>query len=458
MSDRLRLVLILVIIALVAFAVVIVTDLILYYAALENQRILLEETVESQARLMESVAMFDQQHEHSGFTTAREATLFQIMYAHQNYKIYSPTGEFTIGYLDENQIHFFLVHYGNTIDVLDPIPMDSEEGLAEPMRRALRGERGNIIAKDYDGTRVLAAYEPVAVLDLGLVAKIDIAEIRAPFIEAGVLAFTLAVVLASLGAVVTYQLSQPIIDRLQRYSINLEGEVISRTEELRNAQEKIVRQEKLATLGQLAGSVGHELRNPLGVIHNSVYFLNNSGLAEHPTQKKYLDIIADEVRISEKIVRDLLDFARLKPGNKAPVRVVDLIQGGISRSILTPRVVLDSSDVSPSLRVKVDEQQIIQVMTNLIQNAVDAMPEGGKISFSAEEEGGMVRLSVCDQGTGIKSKDLEKIFEPLFTTKYRGIGLGLAISHRLAEMNGGTLTVTSEEGAGSVFTLSLPQG
>jgi PAS domain S-box-containing protein len=244
--------------------------------------------------------------------------------------------------------------------------------------------------------------------------------------------------------------------QLTKYTERLEEMVDERTHALKNAQEQLVRQERLATLGQLAGSIGHELRNPLGVISNAVYFLKMALPEANTVTREYLDIIENETRTSDKIITDLLDFTRIKSMDRKAVPVSDLIQQTLERYPAPPAVELTlvlPPDLPP---VYADPRHIVQILGNLVTNACQAMPEGGKLSLYARRQDDMMTITVQDSGVGITTENMKKLFEPLFTTKTKGIGLGLAVSRKLAEANGGRIEVQSEPEKGSTFTLFLP--
>ncbi|MGH7668756.1 MAG: sensor histidine kinase, partial [Gemmatimonadaceae bacterium] len=238
---------------------------------------------------------------------------------------------------------------------------------------------------------------------------------------------------------------------------HLEDQIAHRTAELRNAQAELVTRERLATLGQLSSSVGHELRNPLGVMSNAVYFLDATLASPHPKTTEYLGILRQQIALSEKIVSDLLDFARVKQPQREVVAIRALIGDQLQRVTLPDSVHLDRDGVS-TCEVLVDPVQIGQVLLNLLTNAVQAMEEtGGTLALrTTAATHGTVRLVVRDTGPGITAEHLPKIFEPLFTTKARGIGLGLSVSRSLAQANGGDISVVSHPGDGATFTLELP--
>jgi len=242
---------------------------------------------------------------------------------------------------------------------------------------------------------------------------------------------------------------------VQRTRDNLESLVDQRTRELRDAQDALVRRERLAMLGQLSSGVGHELRNPLGVMTNSVYYLKTVLRQSPPKVHEYLDIIGQQIALSEKIVSDLLDFARQKPPHRQPTSLPQVVEAQLDR--LGPRDgVRVEMRFPPDLpEVLSDPVQIGQVVFNLLTNAVQAMNGSGRVDIVAMRADETVCCMVRDTGPGIPAENLERVFEPLFTTKARGIGLGLAVSRTIARANGGELSVTSVPGEGATFTMTL---
>lgn len=226
---------------------------------------------------------------------------------------------------------------------------------------------------------------------------------------------------------------------------------------LREAQEELVRKERLATLGQLSSSVGHELRNPLGVMANAVYYLQMTLADAAPKSRDYLNLLEAQIRLSERIVSDLLGFTRIREPQREAIAVEDLVEAQLERAQI-PDGVRVVREVRPALPlVNVDPVQVGQIVLNLLTNAVQAMEERcGNLIIGAEAVGHLVRLEIRDTGPGIAPGDLERIFEPLFTTKARGIGLGLAVSRSLAQVNGGRLWAANHPMGGAVFRLELP--
>lgn len=213
--------------------------------------------------------------------------------------------------------------------------------------------------------------------------------------------------------------------------------------------------ERLALLGQLAAGVAHEIRNPLGVIRNAAYYLQMIRETLDEEGQASISEIQQEVDKANHIVGDLLDFAR-DPPQQAQVfdvvgRIETLIAGrrGDSRTIQFTR---PEQDVA----VRADPEQVDQVLANLVRNAVQATSATDRIAVAILVESGVAAIEVSDSGAGITEADRERIFDPLFTTKAKGIGLGLTVSRRYAEQNGGRLALVDRPGPGATFRLRLP--
>jgi PAS domain S-box-containing protein len=246
---------------------------------------------------------------------------------------------------------------------------------------------------------------------------------------------------------------------LKKHSEQLEEMVEERTKELRIAQEQLLRREKLAVLGQLSGGLAHQLRNPLGNIKNATYLLKMNCSRPEPPVEESLEILETEINRANRIISSLLDFARTRAPNRVDVNLERLIQEVLAQVALPDAppielVVQFASDLPP---VQADPDQLSQVFDNLLRNGIQAMPEGGRLAImTGVVEAGWVAVSVADSGIGIPPADLSQIFEPLVTTKPRGLGLGLALIRNLVEANGGRIQVESEVGQGSTFTVWLP--
>ncbi|KYF65161.1 sensor histidine kinase [Sorangium cellulosum] len=234
-------------------------------------------------------------------------------------------------------------------------------------------------------------------------------------------------------------------------------------EGLREAQESRLRVERLAAIGQLAASVGHELRNPLGAVRNAAYYLGKrlagTELGAEPRVAQFLALLEKELLACTRIINDLLDFARERRLCRSACPLGPLVDDAIS-VVQAPAHVRLQNEVPPGLPVpSLDKDQFRQVLVNLIQNAAEAIPAGreGRVGVAARARDGEVVLSVTDNGAGIDREHLAKIFEPLFSTKLKGTGLGLAITAGIVRLHGGTIAVESEPGAGTTFTIRLPR-
>ena len=254
-------------------------------------------------------------------------------------------------------------------------------------------------------------------------------------------------------------------DRIRESRDQLERRIEERTSDLQNtmtrlrdAQDELVRKEKLAAIGQLASSVGHELRNPLGVMSNAVYILERT-MDPPPKGKEYLRVLDSQIRLSERIVGDLLDSARNPTPRLRCVNVRELLEEQVTRVTVPAHIRLDVVVAEGLPGIQVDPDQVGQILVNLFTNAVQAMDdEPGQLSVHATDGAGHVRIDVRDTGPGVPVEHIDKIFEPLYTTKARGIGLGLSVSRSLATANRGNLTVMNHPDGGAVFTLVLPAG
>ena len=238
-------------------------------------------------------------------------------------------------------------------------------------------------------------------------------------------------------------------------------ELQASNEELRETQEQLIRSEKLAAIGQLASGVGHELRNPLGAIRNAVFYVRRRiGNTDLPTTEprvlEFLDIIDEEVNAANKVITDLLGFSRVAKPTVSPVSIAGVIEDALKHTPLPEDVDL-AKDIDKNLpMVMVDADQIRRVFINIVLNALQAMTEGGRLDIRARSKGDFVEVEFTDSGSGIPKSAINKIFDPLFTTKAKGIGLGLSVCKNILERHSGDIRVESEVGQGTTFTVSLP--
>lgn len=248
-----------------------------------------------------------------------------------------------------------------------------------------------------------------------------------------------------------------IQDELAKSNEILEARVLERTEQLRQAQAELVAKEKLATLGQISGGIAHEIRNPLNTVKTSVYYIQNAKRLTPEKLSEHLERIDRQVTVVDQVVTALSDVARLPAPQRSVCELRELIELALETVPLNEAVVIDNQLPSDGFQAWVDERQLPIVFRNLFRNAHDAMGDQGMLTL----QGGMIGddrvwVSVTDTGSGISEADLKMIMEPFFSTKARGMGLGLAITKSIIEKNEGTLQVTSQIGTGTTFRVELP--
>jgi signal transduction histidine kinase len=215
--------------------------------------------------------------------------------------------------------------------------------------------------------------------------------------------------------------------------------------------------ERLATIGKVAGGVAHELRNPLNVVKTSAYYLVNAKNAPAEKIKAHLERIERQVGVADRVITALNDFARLPVPQVEPVDVEACLKEIVEVTTISRNISVKWSLGSPSPVVLGDRAQLHIVFSNLIRNARDAMPGGGILELIAAPVAESIDITIRDTGVGIPHDNLTRIFEPLYSTKAKGIGLGLSIAHEILGRHDGTLQVKSEVGVGSSFTVRLPR-
>lgn len=219
--------------------------------------------------------------------------------------------------------------------------------------------------------------------------------------------------------------------------------------------------ERLAAIGQTAGMVGHDIRNPLQSIIGEVY-LADSELASLPDSeekaniKESLEMIKQNTEYINKVVLDLQDFAKPLSPCDEETNIEQLIKELLTKNGLPKNIQTEIHIENDARIVRADSAYMKRILGNLVSNAVQAMPNGGTLIFNAKHENGSVTIKVEDTGVGISEEARDKLFTPLFTTKSKGQGFGLAVVKRLTEALGGTVTFESEEGKGTKFIVRLP--
>jgi signal transduction histidine kinase len=215
-------------------------------------------------------------------------------------------------------------------------------------------------------------------------------------------------------------------------------------------------EERLKAIEQLAAMVGHDLRNPLTGISNAAYFLRMKiGSKFGPKTIEMLDLIDKDVEYANKIVNDLLEYSgaiRLELSETTPKSI---LKEALALVAVPANVqVVDFTEDEP--KIKVDMDKMRRVFVNIFKNAFDVMAQGGKVIIESRKTRDKVEIAFTDTGAGIPKETLERLFTPLFTTKSRGMGFGLAICKRVIEAHGGKISVESTVGKGTTFTLTIP--
>lgn len=461
MVEKHRLLLLVAILMVVAMSATGIALAVLYNTSLDQTRARLQEAVQSQARLMEAVARFNQ--EYGLGDMAYTATLVEIEDAHSRFRGFGQTGEFSLGRRADDSIEFILRHRYSQLAHPVPVPFDFES--VEPMRRALSGQSGCITALDYRGEEVLAAYEPVEVLNLGIVVKIYVAEIRAPFIKAGVAAAAAAVVLVILGAVLFRRITDPLIS-------HLENRVAERTDDLARANRELqteiaerrqAEQRLLQYQGQLR-SLASELL-----------------LTEERERRRIATDLHDHIGQTLAVIQMMIDSLRPPEGASESADELDRISALLDemdeaiRSLtfeLSPPVLYELGlqagvewlaeqlQAQHGLHIEVSDDGlpkpldddvrtlIFRAVRELLMNVVKhARAHGARVSMS--RVGGHIHAQVLDDGAG---------FEPRPDSSPRNStgGFGLFSIRERMESIGGSVQIESTPGQGTRALLIAP--
>lgn len=244
--------------------------------------------------------------------------------------------------------------------------------------------------------------------------------------------------------------------KLQEYSEHLEELVEKRTRQLKEAQEQLLKSERLAAIGEIAAMVGHDLRNPLTSIAGATYYLKTKLEQKmDKTAKDMVELIEKDIKYSDKIISDLLRYSR-----EIHLELTETTPKSITKHALTsikvPKNIRISNLTDNKPKIKIDAQKMNRVLVNITKNAIDAMPKGGKLTITSKKTNGKLEITFTDTGRGMQKDIFEKIWTPLFTTKAKGMGLGLPICKRIVEAHGGDISVESIVGKGTTFTVTIP--
>ena len=246
---------------------------------------------------------------------------------------------------------------------------------------------------------------------------------------------------------------------LKTFSQQMEEKIQKTTADLSKTEAQLIRSEKLAALGQLAAGIAHEIRNPLTSINILIHSLA-SNLPSGTSQKEDLKVIEEEIHRINEIVDQFLRFARPSPPLLEKAEVPSIFEETLQ--LLRPQIEKQRISVQKNFRslppITLDKEQMKQVVLNLLLNAIQAMPGGGRLKLSGKIPTGnqWIQLSIQDTGMGIPPEDMDKLFDPFFSTREGGIGLGLSIAHRIIDQHHGRIEVESTPDKGTLFTIWLP--
>ncbi len=248
-----------------------------------------------------------------------------------------------------------------------------------------------------------------------------------------------------------------LVDELRKSAAELEERVEERTQELQQTQAQVIRAEKMAAVGRLAASVAHEVNNPLQAIALHLQLIADDNLNDSGSEE--LTIVESELARIAKIVQRLLEFQKPKQGKlwlQSIPELLDDVLALVGKQLQRSNISVIREEEEPQNPVLGQGDQLKQVFLNLVLNAVEAMADGGDLRITVTESFDQIGITFSDTGTGISQEDLSQIFEPFFSTKHTGSGLGLAVSQDIVINHGGSLEVSSQQNRGSSFTVTLP--
>ncbi len=423
----------------------------LYQVNLEDQRAWLQRMAASQVRVVEAVSGFDGDEIYDDVTGLPwHETLTNIETAYDKYAQFGETGEFVWAKKSEDKIVFLFRRRFAEAD--DPVAIPLDSNLAEPMRLALQGQTGTVIGLDYRNVEVLAAYEPVSGVNAGIVAKVDMAEIRRPFFNVALLGGLSTLVVILFGAFITQRINAPTINALNR------------------AKDAADRANKAKS--QFLAGISHDLRTPLNAIQGFAQMIEGETLGPvgDARYREYAKDIHDSGKLLVRMIDDILDLSKVEAGkyklSETTVDPCEVIQKAFNMTAMMAKsanltLTADLQSGLPKLRA--DEISVIQVLNNLLSNAVKFSKPGAAIKVSAERlDAGGMSIRVTDTGIGMSHRDLVLGLNPYeqadieHSRRHEGTGLGLHICRKLMVLHGGGLDIDSIVGRGTTVTITFP--
>lgn len=243
---------------------------------------------------------------------------------------------------------------------------------------------------------------------------------------------------------------------LKQLNATLDERVHEQAEQLHHAKKELIEKEKFATLGRISGGIAHEIRNPLNAIKTSAYYLLNARSPSPAKHQEHLSRIDRQVTVIDSAVTALSDLARLPEPNATSVSVSEMVEVILRDKQLPGNIEVRRDFPTDLPPARVDEKQLPIALKNLIRNARDAMPDGGVLKLAARVKDQQMQIEVTDNGVGMPPEVVERLCEPFFSTKARGMGLGMAITMAILQKNHCAMQIDSVNGKGTTVILSLP--
>lgn len=446
---------------------------ILYRAAIGAEIARLEDLALSQARLVEAVADFDALESQDAHPQgALMATMGQVAAGYRGWLAQRPELELSV-VLRSPEGPILLVHQGRVV------PTGERPRTAsftpEVLSRALHNQSGGLRTQTADGRDVIVGHAWIRQAGLAMLAQVPTSRTQRPFVTALTVSALAALSIIAVGALALRRTGLPLLRELQRelrvrteaeakleqHQRHLEQTVLARTEELRRAQSDLVRSERLAALGKLIATVSHELRNPLGTLRNSLYSVIERTRGKQLGIERVLERAERSARRCDAILDELLTFTRNKQPKQERVELGQWMHGTLAEFVVPGGFRVECSAPEEAW-VSVDPEDLRRCLFNLLSNAAHATsaaehsPATGVIRVLIVHVGATVELRVEDNGTGIGPDVAAHLFEPLFSTKSFGVGLGLCIVRDVIEKNGGTVDLEGLPTGGTRARLCLP--
>lgn len=353
----------------------------------------------------------------------------------------------------DKAFQIYLITLGLTIIlILNPIPMSQLTGIIYPFL--------SITVIFIASFSLVRNRELPNLLFLISIVTLVLAEMGRNLIDSGLDFIILGYISAYFFLFLVFVTSKEKNSSISSF-FSLQKKLHETEKELKESQEKLVKSEKLAAIGQAATMVGHDLRNPLQAIENASYFVEKQIKQIDPENQifqksiRMLKIINDSVEYANKIVLDLKDFSSERIPELRWVNIKESIEEALKLCKIPTNIEI-IKELTHSPQLKLDKAMITRVFVNIISNGVQAMPNGGTLQISIKTVKDFVEVSFEDTGSGMSKETIKKLFNPFFTTKSQGMGMGLAICKKFVELNGGRIDVESKEFEGSKFTIKLP--